>query len=242
MNLWLLVAILIEGMGILGVLAVWRTQRTDGAFVVGFNTMLLVTGVYVWRAGPLDPRKIALLVMVVVYLLHMNSLLLFQRRQTALPKLDTHLPPFQKYILPFMLTNAVGWGYCLPFYFAARRTGPLNWLDYAAFGVYVVGTVIHIGSDYQKARFKARPDTKGKLLDTGFWALCRHPNYFGDFLTYIAFALIGGSVWGWISPLLNFLQYLFDAIPKNEKWAAARYGEAWERYVRRTRKFIPFIF
>ncbi|HEY76662.1 MAG TPA: DUF1295 domain-containing protein [Thermoflexia bacterium] len=242
MSIWLLNAILIEGMGIVGVLAVWRTRRTDAAFAAGFNTMLLVTGAYVWSALPLDPRKVAVLAMVVVYLLHMNWLLLFRRRYTALPKLDTQLPLSQKYVLPFVLTNVVGWGYCLPFYFAVRRVGPLNGLDYLAFGVYVVGAVIHFGSDYQKVRFKARPDTKGKLLDTGFWALCRHPNYFGDFLTYVAFALIGGSVWGWISPLLNLLQYLFDAIPKNEKWAAARYGEAWERYVRRTRKFIPFVF
>ncbi len=62
--------------------------------------------------------------------------------------------------------------------------------------MYGIGTLVHFGSDYQKQRFKARPESKGKLLKTGFWALCRHPNYFGDFLIYIAFALIGRAHMG----------------------------------------------
>jgi len=242
MSVWVLNAIVIEAMAIVGIIGVLTTKRTHIAFAAGFNTMILVAGVYVWKAPPLDARKIAVLTMVAVYLLHMNWLLLFKQRYTAVPKLDTKLPASQKYVLPILLTNAAGWGYCLPFYFAARRTDPLGLLDFIAFGVYVLGTVIHFGSDYQKLRFKAKPESKGKLLDTGFWSLCRHPNYFGDFLIYIAFGLIGGNVWGWVAPLLNLLQYLFDAIPRNEEWAAERYGEAWESYVKRTKKFIPYIY
>ena len=82
--------------------------------------------------------------------------------------------------------------------------------------MYGIGTLVHFGSDYQKQRFKARPEFQGKLLKTGFWALCCHPNYFGDFLIYIAFALISGNLWAWVAPVLNFLQYRFDAIPKSE--------------------------
>ena len=67
-----------------------------------------------------------------------------------------------------------------------------------------------------KAAFQGPAEFQGKLLETGFWALCRHPNYFGDFLIYIAFALIGGNLWAWVAPVLNFLQYRFDAIPKSE--------------------------
>ena len=66
-------------------------------------------------------------------------------------------------------------------------------------------------------------------------------NYFGDFLIYISFALVGGSIWGWVAPLLNLVQYAFDAIPKNEKWAAERYGSTWEAYKAKTKAFVPYL-
>ena len=53
--------------------------------------------------------------------------------------------------------------------------------------------------------------------------------------------MIGHSVWGWVAPLLNVLQYVFDAIPKNEQWAAERYGAAWESYRARVKAFVPYV-
>jgi steroid 5-alpha reductase family enzyme len=242
MNVWLWNAIIIEGMAVLGTLGVWVTRRTKVAFVLGFNTMLGVTGVYIGAFRPWNARHLIMLAMVLVYLGHMNWLLWFHSEHTALSKLDARLSPYEKYLLPFLLTNVVGWGYCLPFYFGAQRTSPLGLTDGVAVAVYVLGTFIHFGSDYQKQRFKARAGDKGTLLVTGFWALCRHPNYFGDFLIYMAFALIGGSAWGWIAPALNFMQYRFDAIPKSERWAAERYGEQWEAYRQRVKMFIPYVY
>jgi hypothetical protein len=59
---------------------------------------------------------------------------------------------------------------------------------------------------------------------------------------HVAFGLIGHSIWGWISPLLNLLQHLFDAIPKNERWAAERYGNEWQEYTGRIKRLIPYIY
>ena len=36
--------------------------------------------------------------------------------------------------------------------------------------------------------------------------------------------------------------YIFDAIPKNERWAAKRYGKDWHDYVNRTKSFIPYMY
>ena len=242
MSMWILNAILIEAMAIIGIVGILVTRRTNIAFAAGFNTMLLVTGVYVLKSPPLNARQIIILVMVLIYLGHMNWLLLFQNKHTAIAKLDTKLLPFQKYLLPIMLTNIVGWGYCLPFYFGAQKVTTLGLADGIAILVYVVGTIVHFGSDYQKQRFKARAGAKGKLLETGFWALCRHPNYLGDFLVYIAFALMGGSVWGWVAPVLNFVQYRFDAIPKSERWAEEHYGTQWKEYSKRVKMLIPYVY
>ena len=242
MSVWVVNAIIIEALALISVLGVWKTGRTNIAFGVGFNTMFPVTLVYILQAPVVNLRHLLILAMVLVYLAHMNWLLFFQSKRTAIQKLDAHLPLSQKIVLPAVLVNGVGWIYCLPFYFAARRPMPLNLADGLAVAVYVVGTIIHFGSDYQKVRFKQRPENTGQLLQHGFWRWCRHPNYFGDFLIYVAFALLGNSVWGWSAPVLNFLQYRFDAIPKNEAWARERYGEQWDRYAARVKMFVPFIY
>ncbi len=242
MSVWLINLLIIETMALIGVIGVLVTKRTGVAFAAGFNTMLLVTLVYILKFPPMNARKLIVISMVLIYLLHMNWLLLLKSRNTAIPKLDRKLTPAQKYLMPILLTNTVGWGYSLPFYFAARRTDPMGITDIIAVLVYIVGTIIHFGSDYQKYRFKSRPESKGKLLKTGFWGLCRHPNYFGDFLIYLSFALIGGTIWSWIAPILNLMQYIFDAIPKNERWAKEHYGREWDQYASKVKKFIPYVY
>jgi steroid 5-alpha reductase family enzyme len=238
--MWILIAITVENMALVGVLSILITRRTFGAFLAGFNTMALVTGIFVWYHG-FGSRTVLVVAMVAFYLLRMNWVLLVWSGQTALDKLDDRTPIAQKLILPIVLSNTVGWAYCLPFYFATRNPDSLALGDAIAIGLYLVGTAFHFGADYQKRRFKLREDTTGKLLDTGFWAICRHPNYFGDFLIYVSFAVAGGSIWAWIAPLLNLLQYVFDAIPKSEKWSAERYGSSWEVYKVRTKAFVPYV-
>ncbi len=242
MNLWIILTIVIESMACLGVLGVLVKRSTRPAFLAGFNTIIFVTGVYVWFSPRPDARAVVLMIMVAIYLIRINWLLLVWHRYTAVPKLNRKLLLSEKYSLSFILANVAGWGYCLPFYFATRRTDSLGMIDLIAIVCYVMGTIIHFGSDYQKQRHKKRFESRNKLLTTGFWSMCRHPNYFGDFVIYVAFGFIGHSAWGWISPLLNLLQYIMDAIPKNEKWAAERYGKDWHNYVKQTKSFIPCIY
>jgi steroid 5-alpha reductase family enzyme len=238
--MWILIAIIIESMALVGVLSILITKRTLAAFLAGFNTMALVTFIYVCYSG-VYPRTLLVIAMVAFYLVRMNWVLLLWSGQTALDKLDNRTSIAQRLVLPVVLSNTVGWAYCLPFYFATRNTEPLGPGDILAIGLYLFGTVFHFGGDYQKRRFKLREEGKDELLNTGFWAICRHPNYFGDFLIYVSFAVLGSSIWAWIAPLLNLLQYAFDAIPKSEKWSEERYGSQWERYKAKTKKFIPYL-
>lgn len=237
--MWTLIIIAIAGMTLLGVLSVLATKSTYISFLAGFNTMGLVTVIYIWY-GMGDVRSIIVAVMVGIYLLRMNWVLIMWTGHTTLVKLD-RTSTFHKILIPVVLTNTVGWAYCLPFFFATRDPAPLGLRDFVALAVYIIGTIFHFGGDYQKQRFKARQVSDGRLLDTGLWTLCRHPNYFGDFLIYISFAVIGGQTWGWIAPLLNLLQYASDAIPNNERWAAKKYGPLWKEYKAKTKVFVPFI-
>ena len=201
--------------------------------------MAPVTAIYAWN-GVMSTRTVIVLALAAVYLLRINWVLTRWTGSTALEKLDG-TPRWQKLLIPVVLTNTVGWAYCLPFFFATRDGSPPGPRDAAALAVYAVGTVFHFGGDYQKHRFKSDPANRGRLLDSGLWSLCRHPNYFGDFLVYVSFSVIGGAAWGWIAPVFNFLQYVSDAIPRSEKWAAREYGPAWDEYRAKTRVFIPFV-
>ena len=238
--MWVAVAVAIESMAVVGVVSVIVTKRTRGAFLAGFNTMALVTGLFVLNSG-LAQRSGLVVAMLGGYLLYINWVLLAWSGQTAVSKLDTKVSASQKLLLPVVLANTAGWAYCLPLYFATVRTASLGPADAVAVGIYLIGTVFHFGGDLQKRRFKLMPGTQGRVLDTGFWSLSRHPNYFGDFLIYVSFAVIGGSPWGWIAPLANLAQYAFDAIPKTERWAAQRYGAEWTAYTARTKAFIPYV-
>jgi hypothetical protein len=97
MNLWIVLAIVIESMACLGTLGVLVKRNTRPAFLAGFNTMLLVTGTYVLYSRWLDSRTIAVLVMVAVYLVRMNWLLLAWQKYTAVPKLNRRLSASEKY-------------------------------------------------------------------------------------------------------------------------------------------------
>lgn len=59
---------------------------------------------------------------------------------------------------------------------------------------WAVGLYFEAVGDLQLARFKADPENRGRVLDTGLWPYTRHPNDFGDFMVW--WGLVGsGGVW-----------------------------------------------
>ena len=46
--------------------------------------------------------------------------------------------------------------------------------------VWLVGFGFEAIGDLQLDRFKADPESRGKVMDRGLWRYTRHPNYFGD--------------------------------------------------------------
>jgi steroid 5-alpha reductase family enzyme len=203
--------------------------------------MLPVTALLAVMSGGALWRRTMIFCFVLLYLIRLNWVMTAWYGNTAGEKLKDQMSPAAFYALPVILANSFGWLYCLPFFWADSRRGPVDAFDGAAIAIYALGTVFHFGGDYQKRRFKRRTDNRGKLIQTGFWRLCRHPNYFGDFLIYGSFAVVSASPWGLIAPLANVLQYFIDAIPKNEKWAHERYGVAWEAYCKRVKCFVPYL-
>ncbi len=142
----------------------------------------------------------------------------------------------------FGLQGVIAWVVSLPLLAAIAGAAPLGALDYAGIALWFVGMVFEAGGDLQLARFKARPENQGKVMDRGLWRYTRHPNYFGNACIWWGFALIAfaaGAWWAIVSPvLMTFLLLRVSGVAMLEKDIGERRPE-YADYVRRTNAFIP---
>lgn len=101
-------------------------------------------------------------------------------------------------------------------------------------------------SDGQMKRFKAAPANKGKVADAGLWGWSRHPNYFFDWLGWLAYPVIGldpAHPVTWLSLTAPAVMYLLltrvSGIPPLEEAQLASKGEAYRKYQERVSAFFP---
>ena len=133
----------------------------------------------------------------------------------------------------------------LPFLAAAyNRHDGLEALEWIGLGVWLAGLVCEVQADRQLDRFRRDPSNRGAVIETGLWRYSRHPNYFGQWLTWCGYALVGlAAPWGWVgllSPALMLCLILFvTGVPPLERQMLASRGEAYRRYQRRTSMFVP---
>jgi len=118
---------------------------------------------------------------------------------------------------------------------------PLEWLGAA---VWVAGLLLEAVADHQLSLFLADESNRGDVLDTGLWRYSRHPNYFGQWLMWCGYALVGlAAPYGWVgllSPALMLGSILFvTGIPPTEQASLASRGDAYRDYQHRTSSFVP---
>ncbi|MBR1238392.1 DUF1295 domain-containing protein [Bradyrhizobium sp. AUGA SZCCT0177] len=104
-------------------------------------------------------------------------------------------------------------------------------------------------SDWQLRRFKSDPGNRGRICEEGFWSLSRHPNYFFEWLCWLAYPLIaidltGANPLGWIALLAPACMYwvlvYVSGIPPLEEHMLRSRGAQFRRLQARTRPFFPF--
>lgn len=120
-----------------------------------------------------------------------------------------------------------------------------DWLGVAVLIVAVLGESI---ADRQLSAFRSDQANKGKVCDVGLWAIARHPNYFFEWLGWLAYAIIaidlaGAYHWGWLAlagPLLMYwLLVHASGIPPLEAHMLRSRGKAFRDYQRRVNAFWP---
>lgn len=145
--------------------------------------------------------------------------------------------------LVFVFQALLAWVVSFPMLPALKSGSHLGVLDGIGIALFLFGLGFESLADWQMARFKARPENQGQVMDQGLWRYTRHPNYFGEFCLWWGFYLLalsaGAPAWILISPLLmSFLLLKVSGVPLLEKDLLDR-RPAYRTYQQRTSAFFP---
>ncbi len=115
-------------------------------------------------------------------------------------------------------------------------------LGLAVFALALAGESL---ADRQLARFRADSTNRGLVCDRGLWRWSRHPNYFCEWLVWVAFALLAWpaphGVFAVSAPLILLLLITkVTGIPYTEAQAVRSRGDRYRAYQRRTSAFFPW--
>ena len=134
-------------------------------------------------------------------------------------------------------------------FFAAHNPAPgLGWIDAAGILILVIAISGEALADRQLRRFKADPANKGKVCDRGLWGWSRHPNYFFEWLGWIAYPVFAiNTLEPYYAGLLALIGPVFmywlltrvSGVPMLEREMLASKGAAYEAYQRRVSSFVP---
>ncbi len=138
----------------------------------------------------------------------------------------------------------------LPFaiFLAAHTPHPgLRLQDYAGAAIMLAAVTGEAIADEQLRRFKLGPSNDGRVCDIGLWRWSRHPNYFFEWLGWLAYPVIALTPqypWGWASLAAPAIMYWIlvkvTGMPPLEEHMLRSRGERYREYQARTSAFFPW--
>lgn len=217
--------------------------------VWGLGFVIATWAAYLAVVDAASVRAVLILGMITVWGLRLTGYLAWRnigkgedRRYQQMRKKNPDSFWLTSLLTVFGLQAVIMWVVAVPAVVTLGSASPLMWLDYVGAGLWAVGLFFETVGDLQLARFKSRPDSKGKVMDRGLWRYTRHPNYFGDFCVWWGVYLVaaaGGAWWTVFSPIvMSALLMRYSGVGLLEKTITRRRPE-YEDYVRTTNAFFP---
>lgn len=234
----------------------WGIQmRTKDASTADVGWSIGMSVLVGWYAINLDGfllRKWLILLPIFIWTLRLSSHLL--RRIIHDGREDSRYAQFREdwgrqagrnFFVIFQLQPIFNVVLSVPFFIAFLNTDPtIKVIELIAVVIWLIGLIGESVADEQLRKFKADSNNKGKICQQGLWNYSRHPNFFFEWLMWIAYFIFAlGSPqgwWGFIAPaLMLFLLMKVTGIPLMETRALKNKGEAFKEYMRTTSFFIP---
>ncbi len=119
----------------------------------------------------------------------------------------------------------------------------VDWLVVPGLVLCAIGIFFEAVGDEQLRRFLANPDNRGTTMNRGLWRYTRHPNYFGDAVTWGGLYVIAiGVPWGaltFLSPItMWYLLTNLSGKPMLEK-KLSNSRKGYQEYIATTSSFFP---
>ena len=247
----------IASMGLM--LPVWllaRRVNNVGVLDVGWSLVFTMIAVVYFFFGVGDPaRKLLIAGMVAIWSLRL-AIHLLVRLVKSHPKEDGRYARLREqyprhtwlmFFSLFELEAVVLVILSVPLAIAASNNAvgiqPIEWVGVGLWLVAVLGETV---ADWQLLRFRGNPANAGRTCRSGLWRYSRHPNYFFEWLIWVAYFVFAlGSPAGWIAVLCPLLMLFFlfhvSGIPITEAEAIRSRGDDYRAYQRTTSAFVPWF-
>ncbi len=234
--------------------AVQRSTRNAGWVDVFWTFGTGAAGAIAALSGGVSARAGLAAALVLIWALRLGLYILLRTR--GIPHEDARYarfraewgPSFEPRMFGLLMVQAVAaWPLALAAGLAAWCPAPLTGLPlFAGIAIAVIAVAGEALADQQMHRFRGDPANKGKVCDIGLWGWSRHPNYFFEWLYWLAYpalALAGAWPWGllaFIAPALMFvLLTQISGVPMLEREMLASRGDTYRAYQRRVPAFFP---
>ncbi len=228
---------------------VWSDASiVDPVWPLGFVIVVWVTRLI---ADGNDARQWLLVAMVTLWGLRLSGYLAARKRGAPedfrYQAMRRHYGPrfgIVSLVTVFALQGGLMWVVSLPATLGQVRAEPdLGALAILGALIWLLGFTFETVGDAQLARFKARPDSAGQVMDQGLWRYTRHPNYFGDACVWWGVALVAaetglGAIGILGALVMTVLLVRVSGVPMLERTMAKR-RPGYAEYVARTSAFIP---
>ncbi|WP_415908924.1 DUF1295 domain-containing protein [Oleiharenicola sp. Vm1] len=135
----------------------------------------------------------------------------------------------------------------VPFLLPALNPTPaFSALELAGVALWLLALAGEATADAQLAAFKRDPAHRGRVCNVGLWRYSRHPNYFFEWLVWVAYLLFAlASPWGWLAAIapaaILYLLLRVTGIPLTEEQSLRSKGDAYRAYQRTTSAFVPWF-
>jgi steroid 5-alpha reductase family enzyme len=241
---------------LMAILWAWHLRlRNAGVVDVGWAMSVGGLAAFYGVFGPGDPQRRAVMAAMMViwggrlawYLLHDRVLgrpedgrYAELRARGSYAASGNFFPFFQAQAMAALLLS-------IPALIVALNPAPaFAVIEIAAVGIWILALVGESVADRQLERFKALPGNRGRTCRVGLWRYSRHPNYFFEWLIWVAYALFASaSPYGWMAiacpALMLYLLFRVTGIPATEAQAVRTRGDDYRHYQATTSAFVPWF-
>ncbi len=236
---------------------IWANQIKNAGVVDifwSFNFPVIAVLLYMMAHGH-DTRKLLICLMVAIAGIRLGMHLMIRivshlgeeegRYQQLRKEWAPH--PDRKFFWFFQMQAFSNVFLAIPFFIITANTNKnLSILEFTGACIWLIGFLGETIADWQLKTFKNNPANKGKVCNTGLWNYSRHPNYFLQWLIWVAYFIFAlASPYGYlavISPLvILYLLLKVTGIPATEDQSIRSKGDLYKAYQQTTSVFVPWF-